>query len=391
MAVPYTFGSATSSIPLSQLDSNFATTITLGNTAIQLGNTVTTLNNMTLANVTISSGTSNLATTAITNGTSNVTIASSGGNIAMATNGTTAITIDTSQRVGIGTTTTSNATLTVTNANLTSPLYIGSQSDSSTWGGFFVNGDTSSTAGNGIYGKSGASFYYNVATGLNHLWTINGGEVIRINGNGALLIGTTTTTYNERFAASTNSATADSNIAYFVHKGTNSPRGYRVEFSNAAPNNTTQTFTIFGDNVANRFVVYSNGNVVNTNNSYGALSDVKLKENITDATPKLNGLMQVRVVNYNLIGEQTKQLGVVAQELEQIFPGMVDESPDTERVTTTDENGNEITNEVPTGSTTKSVKYSVFVPMLIKAMQEQQALITQLKADVAALQAKVGA
>ena len=48
MAVPYTFGSATTSIPLSQLDSNFATGITLGNTAIQLGNTVTTLNNMTL-------------------------------------------------------------------------------------------------------------------------------------------------------------------------------------------------------------------------------------------------------------------------------------------------------------------------------------------------------
>lgn len=67
MAVPYTFGSATSAIPLSQLDSNFATTITLGNTAIQLGNTVTTLNNMTLANVTISSGTSNGVT--LTNAT----------------------------------------------------------------------------------------------------------------------------------------------------------------------------------------------------------------------------------------------------------------------------------------------------------------------------------
>lgn len=55
MAVPYTFSTATGQLPLSQLDSNFATTITLGNTAIQLGNTVTTLNNMTLANVTISS------------------------------------------------------------------------------------------------------------------------------------------------------------------------------------------------------------------------------------------------------------------------------------------------------------------------------------------------
>ena len=56
MAVPYTFGSATAAIPLSQLDSNFATTITLGNTAVQLGNTITTLNNMTLGNVTVSSG-----------------------------------------------------------------------------------------------------------------------------------------------------------------------------------------------------------------------------------------------------------------------------------------------------------------------------------------------
>ena len=66
MAVTYTFATATSSIPLSQLDSNFATTITLGNTAIQLGNTVTTLNNMTLANVTITSGTINANATAAT-------------------------------------------------------------------------------------------------------------------------------------------------------------------------------------------------------------------------------------------------------------------------------------------------------------------------------------
>jgi len=67
MAVPYTFGSATTSIPLSQLDSNFSTTITLGNTAIQLGNTVTTLNSMTLPNATIASG--NISATILTSGT----------------------------------------------------------------------------------------------------------------------------------------------------------------------------------------------------------------------------------------------------------------------------------------------------------------------------------
>jgi hypothetical protein len=67
MPVTFTFATATTSIPLSQLDTNFATAITLGNTGIQLGNTVTTLNNMTLPNVTITSGTANAVT--IGNGT----------------------------------------------------------------------------------------------------------------------------------------------------------------------------------------------------------------------------------------------------------------------------------------------------------------------------------
>jgi len=103
MAVPNIFANVTTSIPLSQLDTNFATAITLGNTAVYLGNTTTTLGNLTLTNVTLSSGTNNIGSTSISNGTSNVSIASSGGNITMATNGTSAITVDTSQNVGIGT------------------------------------------------------------------------------------------------------------------------------------------------------------------------------------------------------------------------------------------------------------------------------------------------
>ena len=125
----------------------------------------------------------------------------------------------------------------------------------------------------------------------------------------------------------------------------------------------------------NSFIVWSNGNVVNTNNSYGAISDIKLKENITDTTPKLADLMQVRVRNYNLKNApEQKQLGVIAQELEQVFPSMVDESPDR------DVEGNDL------GTTTKQVKYSVFVPMLIKAIQEQQAIIETLTNRITALE-----
>jgi len=73
MAVPNTFAGATAAIPLSQLDQNFATTITLGNTAIQLGNTVSTLNNMTFANVTISSVSTPITVTQGGTGVSNAT------------------------------------------------------------------------------------------------------------------------------------------------------------------------------------------------------------------------------------------------------------------------------------------------------------------------------
>ena len=75
MAVPYTFATATTSIPLSQLDNNFATAVTLGNTAVYLGNTTTSLGNVTLVNTTITNYIETLysvtgnTTVALTNGT----------------------------------------------------------------------------------------------------------------------------------------------------------------------------------------------------------------------------------------------------------------------------------------------------------------------------------
>ena len=67
MTVPFAFANLSGNIALSKLDSNFNTPITIGNTSVLLGNTVTTLNNLTLANVTITSGTSNIANVNVTN------------------------------------------------------------------------------------------------------------------------------------------------------------------------------------------------------------------------------------------------------------------------------------------------------------------------------------
>ena len=154
----------------------------------------------------------------------------------------------------------------------------------------------------------------------------------------------------------------------------------------AATNNTSSISFTVADNVADRLVIYGNGNVQNVNNAYGQLSDLKLKENISEGTPKLNDLLKVKVKNFNFIGSDIKQIGVIAQELEEIFPSMIDESPDTEDREVTDEEGNVTTEIVDLGTVTKSVKYSVFTPMLIKAIQEQQTIIEDLKARIEKLE-----
>ncbi|MBF0192260.1 MAG: tail fiber domain-containing protein [Magnetococcales bacterium] len=145
--------------------------------------------------------------------------------------------------------------------------------------------------------------------------------------------------------------------------------------------------------------IRNNGDVRNTNNSYGAISDAKLKENITDATPKLAKLLTIQVRKYNLIGQPDfSQIGMIAQELESIFPGLVDEQRDvviTPDLEWTPGDG-QTENDRPwlvqyLGTTTKSVKYSVFVPIIIKAIQEAYGDFVSVRERLEALEARVAA
>jgi hypothetical protein len=125
----------------------------------------------------------------------------------------------------------------------------------------------------------------------------------------------------------------------------------------------------------NCFYIFTNGNVVNTNNSYGAISDLKLKENIIDANSQWDDLKALQVRNYNFKEGQTHtQIGLVAQEAELVSPGLVTESPDR------DEDGNDL------GTVTKSVNYSVLYMKAVKALQEAMERIETLEAKVAALE-----
>jgi hypothetical protein len=127
-------------------------------------------------------------------------------------------------------------------------------------------------------------------------------------------------------------------------------------------------------------IIRTNGNVVNTNNSYGAISDIKLKENIVDANSQWDDIKALRPVNYNFKEGQTHtQIGLVAQEVELVSPGLVSESPDR------DGEGNDL------GTVTKSVNYSVLYMKAVKALQEAMERIETLEASNADLLARVSA
>jgi hypothetical protein len=126
-------------------------------------------------------------------------------------------------------------------------------------------------------------------------------------------------------------------------------------------------------------LIYTNGNVQNINGSYTAISDARLKENIVDAGSQWNDLKAIQIRNWNFkaeTGYEThRQIGPIAQELEQVCPGLVFETPDR------DEDGNE------TGEVTKGVNQSVLYMKAVKALQEAMERIETLEAKVAALEA----
>jgi len=97
-------------------------------------------------------------------------------------------------------------------------------------------------------------------------------------------------------------------------------------------------------------------------------SDVRFKKNITPLSDALSNVMRLEGVSYNWKQEEfpdrnfgsQKEIGVIAQEIEKIYPELVG----------TDKDGY------------KSVQYSHLVPVLIEAIKEQQLLIVELENTV---------
>ena len=117
------------------------------------------------------------------------------------------------------------------------------------------------------------------------------------------------------------------------------------------------------------YAIYSNG-------SASSLSDRTQKKNIeTTRDGYLEDLNRLRVVKYNWNDQEDgtpKELGLIAQEVEEVFPGLISDMRSDVGIGTT--------------ASTKGVKTSVLPYMLLKALQEANAEIVALKARVNTLE-----
>jgi len=288
----------------------------------------------------------------------------------------TQMTLDASGRLGIGTTSPvttggslfeiSNsanclATITCTN-DTTSLLDFRTNSvdrlqiqSSSNWGAYFLvrsnqdmkfgtNNTERARITSGGYFKASDDGTYNSSTGAYH-------ELKNTSNNDAVIVQATNASYTS--------------AALSIYVSRNTTNGTF---------NAIQYYNIGGG--ASRFFVADSGNVTNTNGSYGTISDQKMKTDIVDAGSQWSDIKALRFRKFKMKDDPSGlvQLGVVAQEVEQTSPGLVDEHTDR------DAEGNDL------GSTTKSVKTSVLLMKAAVALQEAMARIETLEAKIAALE-----
>ena len=471
MTVPYTFATATSSIPLSQLDSNFATAITLGNTAVYLGNTTTSIGNLTLTNTTISSvavtfpnsylsnssvtigstsvslgGTAtSIAGLTLTSGAFNGTIGATTPSTAVVTsltdsgltagrvnyNGTGGLLVDSANltfdgnNLGVGNTSAifGNINRGVINVNGTSTALLSLSSGASTstagymyWDGSnlqVVNNSTSgaltfntnaatermriSSSGNVGIGTSSPSYILDVQSASGNTITGNydisssGSSIstmrMRSAGTGAgywdVNTGNTASGLNGALRWFDNIAGAErmridssGNFLVACTDTSETTLGFKVRTSgivsvgSAFSTNAAEAYTMYSTTAsAYRFYVDWGGTVHATSVVITAISDERLKENIRDIDTGLSAIMSLKPRRFDWKegkGQDKKNAaGFIAQEFETVFP----ESVGTSKA------GQD-------GIEYKNINHETLIPTLVKAIQEQQAIIEQLKAKV---------
>ena len=209
----------------------------------------------------------------------------------------------------------------------------------------FADGTTGDGPNRGIitYDHSDDHMQFNVAAA----------EKMRISSGGDLLIGMTANDVAQENGAFIQSA----NGRYFCSLGSNSLNTYHV-FSTV--------------NNSYNFYVNCAGTIYSTNTSISSLSDERFKENIVDIDTGLTEVMSLKPRKFDWKDGNGKDIkndtGFIAQEVETVLPDLIDGF---------------MHNDLDDA---KSIKMGDMIPTLVKAIQEQQTIIDDLKTRIETLE-----
>jgi hypothetical protein len=181
-------------------------------------------------------------------------------------------------------------------------------------------------------------------------------ERMRIDASGNLLVGTT-------------------NSSQSVGDGVKTKDYGAVQVVNDSSTGGGDAFSYYSSSGGNyRFWVNGNGQIAAVFTSITSLSDQRLKENIRDLDDGLSKVMQLQPRKFDWKEGKGKNTandrGFIAQEFEQVFPDLVGEWKD----------------EAPEGEEPYKAVSADLIPTLVKAIQEQNELINDLRARVAQLE-----
>jgi hypothetical protein len=243
-----------------------------------------------------------------------------------------------------------------------------------------TNSDTGSGSGDGfligVASNEAATIWNQENTSMN--FGTNGTERMRIDTSGNLIIGTTNSNpvnlANHRLVVELNSSTA----------------GIAVGADGLV--DSRQVMTFYNDNGTTGTIVTSGSST-----AYNTSSDYRLKENVVEMTSALDRVNQLQPKRFNFIADaDTTVDGFLAHEVQDIVPeaifGEKDAVKEEEYEITPavlDDDGNVVTEaemgtrEVPEY---QGIDQSKLVPLLTKAIQEQQELINNLTARIEELE-----
>ena len=288
------------------------------------------------------------------------------------TNGTAALTVDTSQNIGIGTASPSYKLDILTGGGGVYAAQFGN--GTAAQGMRIVTGMDSTSSGITTAGGT-RLIQFDGTNNITQFYT-NASERMRIDSSGRLGVGATPSSWvtswtpidygNSSGIASPNDG---NNIicgnTYF--NGSNWIRKTATYAANIECNALGKIATYTSaSSTAGSTVTWTTGPyVANLGTSWTNSSDERLKdiiEPITDATNKVGQLRAV-IGKFKTDPDDKRRSFLIAQDVQAVLPEAVDATdPDS-----------------------LGVQYTDVIPLLVAAIKEQQALITQLQADVAAL------